>query len=77
MDYSAAVAVVKKALERNVNGLEVSDDDMDVLLKDLGVDSIDVMMVIMDIVESAGVSVSDDQAVELDTPAKIVSFLMR
>jgi len=77
MDYSAAVEIVKKALERNVNGLEVSDGDMDILLKDLGVDSIDVMMVIMDIVESAGVSVSDDQAVELDTPAKIVSFLMR
>ena len=64
-------------LEKNVDGLEMSDDKMDKTLVDIGVDSLDVMLVIMDVGEAAGITISDDQAEILDTPEKIVEFIAK
>lgn len=76
MNREDAVKIVMSMLEKNVNGLEMSEDKMDKTLVDIGVDSLDVMLVIMDVGEAAGVSISDDQAEELDTPEKIVDFII-
>ncbi|BAU73421.1 hypothetical protein ppKF707_3644 [Metapseudomonas furukawaii] len=48
---------------------------MDHTLGELGVDSLDVMLVMMDIQEKTGVVISDEKVDELNTPSKIVAFL--
>ena len=76
MNREDAAKIVMSMLEKNVNGLEMSEDKMDKTLTDIGVDSLDVMLVIMDVGEAAGVTISDDQAEQLDTPEKIVDFIL-
>ncbi|PFG07913.1 phosphopantetheine-binding protein [Marinobacter sp. LV10MA510-1] len=75
MNREEAVKIVTSMLEKNVDGLEMSDDKLDKTLVDLGVDSLDVMLVIMDVGEAAGITINDDQAEILDTPEKIVEFI--
>ncbi len=75
MTREEAVKIVMTILKNNVNALEMSEDQMDKTLADLGVDSLDVMVMLMDIGEAAGIEISDDQAEELDTPEKIVRFI--
>jgi acyl carrier protein len=77
MNREEAVKIVMSMLEKNVDGLEMSEDKMDKTLVDLGVDSLDVMLVIMDVGEATGVEITDDQAEELDTPEKIVEFVTK
>jgi acyl carrier protein len=77
MNREEAVKIVMSMLEKNVDGLEMSDDKMDKTLVDIGVDSLDVMLVIMDVGEAAGITISDDQAEILDTPEKIVEFITK
>lgn len=77
MNREDAVEIVMSMLEKNVDGLKMSEEKMDKTLVDLGVDSLDVMLVIMDVGEAAGVSIDDDQAEDLDTPQKIVQFIVR
>jgi acyl carrier protein len=74
MTREEAVKIVMSMLEKNVEGLEMSEDQMG---KTLGVDSLDVMLVIMDVGEAAGVTISDDDAEQLDTPEKIVEFVLQ
>jgi len=76
MNHEEAVKIVMSMLEKNVEDLEMSEDKMDKTLVDLGVDSLDIMLVIMDVGEAAGVSISDDEAEGLDTPEKIVEFIL-
>ncbi|UGV31814.1 phosphopantetheine-binding protein [Halopseudomonas aestusnigri] len=75
MNREEAVKIVMSMLEKNVEDLEMSEDKMGKKLVDLGVDSLDVMLVIMDVGEAAGVAISDDEAENLDTPQKIVEFI--
>ena len=75
MNAAEAKKIVVSVIENNVLGLEMSDEKMNQTLVDLGVDSLDVMIVIMDVAEAAGVEISDDQVDELETPQKIVDFL--
>lgn len=75
MNREEAVKIVMTMLEKNVEGLKMTEDQMDTDLIDLGVDSLGVMVVMLDVSEAAGVTISDDQAEELDTPAKIVEFI--
>ena len=75
MNREEAVKIVMSMLEKNVEGLKMTEDQMDTDLIDLGVDSLGVMVVMLDVSEAAGVTISDDQAEELDTPAKIVEFI--
>ena len=77
MNREEAVKIVMSMLEKNVDGLEMSEDKMDKTLVYLGVDSLDVMLVIMDVGEATGVEITDDQAEELDTPEKIVEFVTK
>lgn len=77
MNREEAVKVVMSVLEKNADGLAMSEDMMDKTLTDLGVDSLDVMLVIMDVGEAAGVTISDDEAESLDTPQKIVEFVSK
>lgn len=75
MNEAEAKKIVVSVIESNVLGLEMSDEKMNQTLVDLGVDSLDVMIVIMDVAEAAGVEISDDQIDELETPQKIVDFI--
>ena len=75
MNKVEAKKMVVSVIEKNVLGLEMSDEKMDQTLVDLGVDSLDVMIVIMDVAEAAGVEISDDQVDQLETPQKIVDFI--
>ncbi|OZC34900.1 hypothetical protein B9Q17_09840 [Marinobacter vinifirmus] len=77
MNREEAVKIVMSMLEKNVEDLEMSEDKMGKTLVDLGVDSLDVMLVIMDVGEAAGVAISDDEAEGLDTPEKIVEFILK
>lgn len=77
MNREEAVKVVMSVLEKNADGLAMSEDMMDKTLTDLGVDSLDVVLVIMDVGEAAGVTISDDEAESLDTPQKIVEFVSK
>lgn len=75
MNHEEALKVVVSMLEKNVDGLEMSENKMGKKLTDIGVDSLDVMLVIIDVAEAAGMEISDDKAEELDTPEKIVQFI--
>lgn len=75
MSREEAVKIVMKMLEKNVDGLKMSEEKMDKTLVDLGVDSLDVMLLMMDIAEAAAVDISDDDADELRTPEEIVNFI--
>lgn len=77
MNREEAVKIVISMLEKNVDGLKMSEDKMNKTLVDLGVDSLDVMLVIMDIAEATGVTISDDDAEQLNTPEKIVEFIIQ
>ncbi|WP_029653221.1 phosphopantetheine-binding protein [Marinobacter daepoensis] len=77
MNREEAVKIVMSMLEKNVEDLKMSEDKMGKTLVDLGVDSLDVMLVIMDVGEAAGVTISDDEAEGLDTPEKIVEFILK
>lgn len=67
--------IVSEVLEANVDGLKMSEEKMQQTLTDLGVDSLDVMLVLMEIQEKTGVTISEDQADILQTPAQIAEFL--
>ena len=75
MTRAEIVKVVMTMLEKNVEGLQMTEDQMGKTLSDIGVDSLDVMLVLMDVAEATGVEISDDKAEELDTPDKIVDFV--
>ena len=77
MKREEAVKIVMSMLEKNVDGLEMSEDKMGEKLVDLGVDSLDVMLVIMDVGDASGITISDDQAEILDTPEKIAEFITK
>lgn len=76
MNRTEAEKIVMSVLEKNIDGLQMSEEKMKDTLSDLGVDSLDVMLIIMDVAEAAGVSINDDKAEELDTPEKIVNFIV-
>lgn len=77
MTREEAVKIVTSMLEKNVKGLEMTEERLGETLGDLGVDSLDMMLVIMDVGEAAGVAISDDEAEQLDTPEKMVEFILR
>ena len=76
MHREEAVKIVIDVLEDNVLDLEMTKDMMDQNLVDIGVDSLDIMLVMMDIQEKSGVKISDEDADSLETPNKIVDFLI-
>jgi acyl carrier protein len=76
MTRKEAVKIVMAMLEKNVEGLEMSEEKMGETLENLGVDSLDMMLVVMDAGEAAGITISDDDAETLDTPDKIVDFII-
>jgi len=76
MTREEAVKIVMEMLEKNVEGLQMSEDKMSKTLSAIGVDSLDVMLMIMDVSEATGVEISDDQAEALNTPSKIVDFIV-
>lgn len=75
MNREEAQKIVISILQKTVDGLEMNDEKMKKTLVDLGVDSLDIMLVIMDIAEAANREISNDQAEDLKTPEKIVDFL--
>lgn len=75
MNREEAQKIVISILQKTVDGLEMNDEKMKQTLADLGVDSLDIMLVIMDIAEAANREISNDQAEDLKTPEKIVDFL--
>lgn len=75
MNREEAQKIVISILQKTVDGLEMNDEKMKKTLADLGVDSLDIMLVIMDIAEAANREISNDQAEGLKTPEKIVDFL--
>ena len=57
---------------------EVEPESIDMktnLVDDLGADSLDVVELIMSLEEMYGISISDDEAMQLDTVGKIVDFV--
>lgn len=68
-------SVIVEVLEKNVAGLQMSDESMQLTLTELGVDSLDVMLIFMEIQERTGVQVPEDQLDRLKTPAQIAEFL--
>lgn len=75
MNIDDAQKIVFTALEKNVQDLKMSQEELDKTLEELGVDSLDVMLVLMDISDAANVEISDDEAESLYTPKKIMDFL--
>ena len=75
MNREEAQKIVISILQKTVDGLEMNDEKMKKTLVVLGVDSLDIMLVIMDIAEAANREISNDQAEGLKTPEKIVDFL--
>ena len=68
-------ATVKSTIEKHVKGLQLTEEKFNTPLTDLGIDSLDVMLVLMDISEVAGVEIPDDLVDDLSTPMKLIEFL--
>lgn len=68
-------ATVKSIIEKHVKGLQLTEEKFNIPLTDLGIDSLDVMMVLMDISEVSGVEIPDDLVDDLNTPMKLTEFL--
>lgn len=77
MTREEAVKIVMSMLEKNVEGLKMAEDKMDQDLVDLGVDSLGIMVVMLDVSEATGIEISDDDADVLNSPEKIVDFITR
>lgn len=75
MNLKEATNIVVAILEKHVDGLKMTEDLLDSTLQELGVDSLDVMMVIIEVGEAAGISIDDDQVESLNTPRKLVQLL--
>lgn len=75
MEQNSAKKLVVDVIENNVRGLTFSPAMMGQKLTDIGVDSLDVMVVMMEIQEQSGITIGDDDAERLDTPEKIVDFI--
>lgn len=61
---------------------EVSDDDLDVaditdtdLLQDLGIESLDAVMLVLDLEEYYDIDVGDDEVAALDTVGSLLALL--
>jgi acyl carrier protein len=67
--------VVIDTLESNVEELKMLPEMMNMTLGELGVDSLDVMLILMEVQEKTGVDIPENQVDELDTPNKIISYL--
>lgn len=67
--------VVCDELEKNVPGLRMNHDRRNETLRELGVDSLDVMMVLLSIQEATGIIIPEEKVDDLNTPAKIAEFL--
>ena len=76
MNREDAKEIVISVLERNVDGIKISEDEMNQTLTEIGVDSLDIMLVMMDVSEASGVIINDDHAEDLDTPEKIINFIV-
>ena len=77
MTRNEAIQIVFSVLTENVDGLEMSEEKMNTTLTDLGVDSLDTMLVIMDVAEAAGINISDDEAEDLNTQEGIIKFITK
>lgn len=75
MDRKTAEKIVVSVLEKHVPGLEVTAEKMSENLSDLGVDSLETMIVMMEISEATSVDIGDDEADQLNTPEKIIQFV--
>jgi acyl carrier protein len=53
----------------------MSYDRRNETLKELGVDSLDVMVVLLSIQEATGIIIPEEKVDDLNTPAKIAEFL--
>ena len=73
---STQADVISIVLE-TVNGIEINESQGDTgrTLSDLGIDSLDIAGIFLEIQEKLGVSVPDDDIDELDTIDKIVNYL--
>lgn len=69
-------SIIVEVLERNVAGLSMTEDKLNKTLTELGVDSLDVMLILMDIQEKTGIMIPEEKADYLDTPEKIFEFLV-
>lgn len=67
--------IVVEVLERNVAGLKLAPEKFDMTLRELGVDSLDVMIVMLEIQERTGVVISEDDADRLRSPSDIINFV--
>ena len=67
--------IVRAVLERNVAGLSLPDEKFDVELKALGLDSLDNMVVMLEIQEESGVTIPEEAVDHLTTPAQIVRYI--
>lgn len=77
MNRDEATKIVFSVLEKNADNLKMAEDKLSSTLTDLGIDSLDTMLVIMDVAEAAGITISDDEAEELSTPEKIIRFISK
>lgn len=75
MDRNNAEKIVVSIIEKHVPGLAVTTEKLGENLSDLGVDSLETMIVMMEIGEATSVEIGDDQADQLNTPEKIIEFV--
>lgn len=77
MTKEEAEKIVTTVLEKHVPGLSLTSEKLNQSLGDLGVDSLETMIVMMEISEATSVDIDDDQADQLDTPSKIIDFVRK
>ena len=70
-------AAVIETIEEIVADLTMTDDRMESTLGDLGIDSLDTMLVLIKIQEKTGIEIPEDEADNLNTPDKIIEYLDR
>ena len=75
MDKAKAENIVRQAFEDNIEGLEMNPEVMAQTFQQTEIDSLDLMLIMMEIQEKSGVKIPYEEVGNLKTPHDIVAFI--
>ena len=68
---SKVIALLASQLSKDVAKIKMSDR----IIEDLGADSLDIVTMLMNLEDAYGITIPDDDAMELKTVAELVKYL--
>jgi len=77
MDKEKLVTILTNAFEKNVEDLEMHEEKLEIPLNELNIDSLELMLILMEIQEESGVSIPDEDADSFNSANDIISYILK